>query len=50
MTETKKAFRLLFVGVVVSIAVGVFSIAVLLPILPDIDRDRDPENLQQQGN
>jgi len=50
MTETKKAFRLLFVGVVVSIAVGVFSIAVLLPILPDIDRDRYPENLQQQGN
>ena len=50
MTETKKAFRLLFVGLVVSIAVGVFSIAVLLPILPDIDRDRYPENLQQQGN
>ena len=50
MTETKKAFRLLFVGVVVSIVVGVFSIAVLLPILPDIDRDRYPKNLQQQGN
>jgi len=50
MTETKKAFRLLFVGVVVSIAVGVFSVAVLLPILPDIDRDRYPKNLQQQGN
>lgn len=49
MSENQKAFRLFFIGLGVTVVVGIFSVVVLLPILPDIDRDKYPENLQQQG-